>query len=160
MKRPLVLVVAILAAGAVVAAAWWLGSPLLLSRTVDEALPTAGTSASALTTGASGEFEGADNFHRGAGIATLLREEDGGWVLRLEDFSVTNGPDLHVLLGTGADPLDKSAMGDTLDLGKLKGNQGSQNYRLPDETDVSRYRSVIIYCQPFHVIFAGARLRS
>ena len=45
-----------------------------------------------------GDFSDADEFHQGSGTATIYELEDGSHVLRLEDFEVTNGPDLHVLL--------------------------------------------------------------
>ena len=43
-----------------------------------------------------GTFVGADNFHQGEGTATIFQQGDQR-VLRFEDFSVTNGPDLHVI---------------------------------------------------------------
>lgn len=107
---------------------------------------------------ASGSFEDADNFHLGSGMATLYELEDGSIVVRLEDFEVTNGPDLHVLLSTSDDPA--ADLGDYIDLGSLKGNVGNQNYDVPADMDVSQYRSVIIYCEPFHVLFSSAVLDS
>ena len=52
----------------------------------------------------SGEFSDFDDFHQGTGTATIYELEDGSRVLRFEDFEVTNGPDLHVLLVPEADP--------------------------------------------------------
>ena len=46
-----------------------------------------------------------------------------------------------------------------VDLGKLKGNRGNQNYEIPDGVDVAAQGSVVIYCMPFHVIFSVASLR-
>ena len=105
----------------------------------------------------SGDFRDADRFHRGSGRATLYRLEDGSHVLRLEDLNVTNGPDLHVLLMVDPEGADKSQ--GYLDLGKLKGNIGNQNYPIPLEAVVSEYHAVMIYCQPFHVVFSTAPLR-
>jgi hypothetical protein len=102
---------------------------------------------------ASGEFEGADDFHQGSGTATIYELEDRSQVLRLEDFEVTNGPDLHVFLI----PEDGSMDG-AVDLGSLKGNIGDQNYEIPGEVDVSGFGSVSIYCVPFSVNFASASL--
>ena len=42
--------------------------------------------------------------------------------------------------------------------GSLKGNIGNQNYEIPVNVDVTGYGSVVIYCAPFHVIFATAPL--
>ena len=106
----------------------------------------------------SGEFVDADSFHKGAGTATIYDLPDGRRVLRLEDFEVTNGPDLHVLLATGEAPTGRDDIGDYLDLGKLKGNIGNQNYDLPADIDISQYQSVVIYCEPFHVVFSTATL--
>ena len=35
---------------------------------------------------------------------------------------------------------------------------GNQNYEVPAGTDVSEYKTVVIYCVPFHVVFATAPL--
>ena len=45
-----------------------------------------------------GEFMGADEFHTGSGQARIIETGPGTFVLRLEDFSVRNGPDLFVYL--------------------------------------------------------------
>ena len=107
-----------------------------------------------------GEIVGADAAHQGTGTATIYRLEHGSHVLRLEDFEVTNGPDLHVFLTPVADPSgrdDVMAPG-YVDLGELKGNIGDQNYELPADIDLDAIGSVVIYCVPFHVLFAGAPL--
>ena len=105
-----------------------------------------------------GEFEDFDSFHQGSGSATIYRLEDGSHVLRFEDFEVTNGPDLHVLLVPDPDPADREAIEGYVDLGSLKGNLGDQNYEIPEDVDISNFGSVVIYCQPFHVIFSIAGL--
>lgn len=46
-----------------------------------------------------------------------------------------------------------------VDLGKLKGNKGNQNYTIPDDVDVAAQGSIVIYCKPFHVIFSVASLQ-
>ena len=111
----------------------------------------------ALVTGA---LMDADDFHRGSGGVTAYRLEDGSQVLRLEDIEVTNGPDLRVLVAPGHGITDRSALqaaGD-VELGPLKGNIGSQNYDFPDGYQVPEQLTVIIYCKPFHVLFATAEL--
>jgi len=99
---------------------------------------------------AQGAFMDADEFHQGSGTATLYELDGGGHVLRFENFTVTNGPDLHVFL------LQGESMDGALDLGPLKGNVGDQNYDIPAGTDVSAFTGVSIYCVPFHVTFATA----
>ena len=107
----------------------------------------------------SGSFQDADDFHQGSGSATIYALEDGSYVLRFEDFMVTNGPDLHVYLTSHPNPTSQAeVMQDAIDLGSLKGNVGSQNYELPADIDIDQFSTIVIYCQPFHVIFATAPL--
>ena len=106
----------------------------------------------------SGSFRDADSFHKGSGTATIYSSPDGQNVLRLEDFRVTNGPDLRVLLVPNPDPQGRDDVEGYIELGKLKGNMGNQNYFLPDGEDGSGYGSVVIYCRPFHVVFSVATL--
>jgi hypothetical protein len=74
--------------------------------------------------------------------------------LRLEDFKSTNGPDLYVYLST-----DKGAATDFVNLGRLKGNIGNQNYDIPKRTDLSKYDTVLIWCRAFSVLFGSAELK-
>jgi hypothetical protein len=100
---------------------------------------------------------GADSFHQGSGQATIYQLPEGGHVLRFEEFDVTNGPDLHVILVKNPSPVSSADVGDDyIDLGSLKGNIGNQNYDIPAGVDLSQYQSVVIYCVPFHVVFATA----
>ena len=107
-----------------------------------------------------GMFRDADSFHKGEGSATLYTLPDGSNVLRLEDFRVTNGPDLRVILASHPDPMSRGNVhsGEYVELGKLKGNIGNQNYTLPDGLSPDVYNSVIIYCKPFQVLFSVAPL--
>ncbi len=107
-----------------------------------------------------GSFRDADRFHQGSGTATVYRGPDGSLLLRLEDFRVTNGPDLHVYISPHADPTTSGQVKTEghLDLGGLKGNVGNQNYFLPEDFDLGLLGSVVIYCQPFNIIFAVAPL--
>ena len=107
-----------------------------------------------------GSFRDQDSFHKGSGEATIFRGPDGSLLLRLENLRVTNGPDLHVILSPHPDPGDQGELKGPgyIDLGKLKGNRGNQNYEIPDEVDVAATGSVVIYCKPFHVIFSVASL--
>ncbi len=107
----------------------------------------------------SGEFAGIDRIHQGSGQATIYQLDDGSYVLRLENLDVTNGPDLHVLLARHENARSGALLDEGyIDLGKLKGNIGNQNYEIPAGTDIDGSMSVVIYCQPFHVVFATAPL--
>lgn len=106
-----------------------------------------------------GKFHGADSVHRGSGNALLYRLTDGSHLLRLEEFKVTNGPDLAVYLVKHADPANPAQVtSGFLNLGKLKGNVGNQNYVIPAGTDLSEYNSAVIWCELFGVLFSTAPL--
>ena len=109
---------------------------------------------------AKGEFHKADK--AGSGTVTLYQLADGKRVLRLTDFSVDNGPDLHVRLIAADDAKDTAsvAKADHVELGKLKGNKGSQNYDLPENVDLSKYKVVSIWCNRFSVNIAAAPLKA
>ena len=96
-----------------------------------------------------GAFQGLKG-HQATGKAEVITVGDVSF-LRFEDFEVTNGPDLHVYMTKNGD-VDSG-----IDLGKLKGNKGSQNYELGG-INTNVYNTVVIYCQPFHVYFASATL--
>jgi hypothetical protein len=70
----------------------------------------------------------------------------------LEDLRVTNGPDLYVYLSA-----DRQAS-DFVDLGRLKANNGNQNYDVPEGTDLSKYDTVLVWCKQFSVLFGSAEL--
>lgn len=109
-----------------------------------------------------GRFRDQDRFHKGSGGATIYRLADGSQLLRLEDFNVTNGPDLRVILTRAQDPEQAGEVTGPghLELSKLKGNMGNQNYPVPDDADVSSFNSVVIFCKPFKVIFSVAPLEA
>ena len=109
---------------------------------------------------ATGALMDADDFHKGSGQVTVYRLEDGSHVLRLEDIEVTNGPDLRVIVAPAHGITNREALqaAGYIDLGSLKGNIGSQNYDFPADYQVPEQVTVIIYCRPFHVIFATAEL--
>jgi hypothetical protein len=74
----------------------------------------------------------------------------------------SNGPDVHVVLAQSSDDNLKQdfvkGQLDSVELGLLKANQGDQNYELPDSADLSRYDTVVIYCERFHAVFGVAKL--
>lgn len=95
-----------------------------------------------------------DGFHKAEGIAKVINLADGRTFLRLENLKTTNGPDLYVYLSVGKDALD------IVNLGRLKGNIGNQNYEIPAETDLSKYNTALIWCKAFSTLFGSAKLSS
>jgi hypothetical protein len=95
-----------------------------------------------------------DGFHKAEGIAKLINFADGRTFLRLENLKTTNGPDLYVYLSVGKDASD------IVNLGRLKGNIGNQNYEISAGTDLSKYNTVLIWCKAFSTLFGSAKLSS
>jgi Electron transfer DM13 len=100
-----------------------------------------------------GNFVGAgDGFHNAEGVAKVIQLTDGNYILRLENFKSTNGPDLYVYLS------EDKTNADIINLGRLKGNIGNQNYPIPAGTDLSKYNTALIWCRAFSVLFGSAQL--
>jgi uncharacterized protein YxeA len=158
-KKIIIGIIAALAIPAIIYAA----SPLFYNITTDEPLPQITSTkniddaaTSTLETPelvASGRFVGTnDGIHNAEGQAKILKLADGKQLLRFEDFKSTNGPDLYVYLAT-----DKSAQ-DYVSLGRLKANIGNQNYEIPDEVDLAKYDTALVWCKQFSVLFGSAEI--
>lgn len=102
----------------------------------------------------SGELRDGEPGHNGEGLAQVIRDERGTLYLRLEQFSVTNGPDLFVVLSPDANGYADGS----LNLGGLKATDGSINYEIPIGTDLAQFKSAVIWCRAFDVTFAVAAL--
>jgi hypothetical protein len=102
-----------------------------------------------------GAFFGID--HAAEGTAAIY-EQDGKHVLRFEDDTdIQNGPDLYVWVLPTAE-YEGGTPTEYIDLGKIKGNVGGQNYQLPDDFDPTTEQSVLIWCLRFNTPFAAAPL--
>lgn len=152
------------------ALAWYLGSPLFIRTTADEAFPTTAPSGAPLIpvvrsdgpaapaaprTLATGRLGYVDALHNGTGSVLLLQTGDAV-VLRFEGVAITNAPDVHVYLsretgGTWSEATSRY-------LGPLKATNGSFNYAVPTDLDVSSYRSVVVWCRQFSVLVTWADL--
>lgn len=169
-NRPAQIALAVVvAAGA--AFAWWTLSPLFLTTTRNDPLPratgtVAPTTSAAATSAATpaagpkviamGQLQRVDDLHRGTGPVSLV-EVDGKTFLRFENVAIQNGPDLHVYLGRGTGGAYDGNR--DLYLGALKATNGSFNYELPAGTPTGDYKSVVVWCRAFTVLFTWADLR-
>lgn len=100
-----------------------------------------------------------DRDHPTSGTATVLALDDGTRVLRFEDLVTDNGPDLKVYLSAAGPDAPSGEFDDVfVDLGRLAGNLGNQNYAIPVEVDLTRYASVVIWCDRFDVPFGASPL--
>ena len=153
---------------------YWLISPLFIDKEINESLeditnhsitkkevsknsipdssPQENISPPTLQIIATGRFEGKSN-HRASGSVSFV-EIKGDTYLRIEDsFDAENGPDLFVHLGKDGEYISE------INLGKLKGNKGGQNYLIPKEINLVINNEVWIWCRAFSVPFAQAILK-
>lgn len=148
---------------------WFRPDKLFTDTTVDEALPTVPAPAATgsvpatdapaptnvvLSTGRFRDLE-----HPTNGLAKIIRLADGKRIVRLENFSTSSGPDVVVWLSSipaTEDGWRAYDDGIEVDLGALRANNGNQNYAIPADVDLSKYRSVVIWCRRFTVGFGAA----
>ena len=171
----------------VVAVVWWLGSPLFLDDTVDEAFPPvvdvddtqvtsageAGAGESDVEDAAGGETEAdaaagtagsvptqpeALSVGTFAGFDAVHEGQGAAGLYDLGDSVVLRFEEFEVT--NGPDLRVNLVLGDgsMVDIGALKGNIGDQNYEVPVDVDVDAIAGVLIYCRAFSVPFAEADL--
>jgi hypothetical protein len=97
-----------------------------------------------------------DPIHYGKGGVTVYQD-----LLHLEsNFEVGPGPKFHVYLVPEKNVTPSTNVAKTMyvDLGRLKAFKGSQNYPVPPGVDLSKYGSVVIWCEQFSVLISPAAL--
>jgi hypothetical protein len=156
-------------AGLLVAAGWFTVAPAFFDKRVDERLlgataapaPKApstvtGPAATAAPAGpvkvTTGPLQGLAG-HYGKGAASVYRLPDGSHFVRLEAIDTPHAPAVYVYLVPRA---GQTGPDGGVDLGALKGNQGSQNYVVPPGVDVARYQTVLLWCRRFATPIAAA----
>ena len=152
-----------IAAGLLFVAAWLTVLPVFFDKRVDEPLlaataravpssPAPPTTAAAPVKVTAGPLKGLAG-HFGRGGASVYRLADGTFFVRLESIETPRAPAVFVYLVPRA---GQTAPDGGVDLGSLKGNQGSQNYMVPAGVDVSRYQMVLLWCRRFSTPVAAA----
>jgi len=158
-KRNFIIGVGVIA----LAIAWYAFRPelLLVDKTVSEDFP-GGAQMASIQKGpmsiTKGDFKSLA--HETKGLASIYQLADGKRTLRLTEFETSNGPDVHVYLTAaevqkGNDAIKEAGF---IDLGSMKGNKGDQNYDIPADADLNKYKNVAIWCARFGVNFAQAAL--
>ncbi len=170
----------------IVPAAWYLGSPLFLSATIDEPAPSALIAArpapSAVPpTSATIEPPTPRPSEATAGTPTsqpFTAIERSGSFTGADEFHFARGKARLVETAPGTftvrlegfavrngpdlfvylSPSDEGYAKSAVELGRLKADRGNQNYRVPAGTDVGSARSVVIWCRQFGVLFGTALL--
>ena len=128
---------------------WWAFRPekLWINQKVNEAAPFDTTSGPQpiLT----GRFD-----RETKGRATVYATPAGDHYLELSDFTAPSGTGVHVELAQDAAKPDAGSV----DLGPLKSSQGDQNYDLPRDADLNKYRAVVLYAAQQRASLGSAKL--
>jgi Electron transfer DM13 len=102
-----------------------------------------------------GEFE--SFAHSLAGKAVLLTNEEGNKIVRLENFTMTEGPDVFVLLSKS----NNYSKSNVLEVIKLTSgyNMSEVNFDFQSTAYSSDYRFVLVYCVQYNSLFGFAELK-
>ena len=180
------LAAALIAVAVVGPLAWYLGSPLILSTTVDEPAPVAAGSPSSAPP--SSPVRPAPSPSRSSAPTPEPSEpppsptpapvERTGMFAGADEFHFGEGTARLIETAPGRFTVrledfavrngpdlfvylspDPAGYADgAVELGRLKADRGNQNYEVPSGTGPSSVKSVVIWCKQFAVLFATAEL--
>ena len=99
---------------------------------------------------------------KGKGTVVVYQLGDGSRVLRLEDFYVSINSDLEIRLSPLPAPKTtvEAVSAPFKPLAPLKATVGSMNYPIPPEIDITKFHSIVIWCELTHNAYAAAGLTS
>jgi hypothetical protein len=165
--------------------AWYLGSPLFLSTSIDEPAPTRAVSSSLRPSIAAQPTASTTPEPSERASTTVLAPsprplalERSGPFAGADDFHFARGRARLLEIAPGEftvrlegfavrngpdlfvylSPSEAGHVKHAVVLGRLKADRGNQNYRVPDGAEVASARSVLIWCRQFGVLFATAPL--
>lgn len=127
-----------------------------------ETSPAAEKVAKTLVTGevqSSGAFIDAE--HPTKGTASIITEKGKKYIQFDNQFRSDNGPDLFVILHKDDTlPITGIKEADYVSIAALKSTNGAQKYEIPENVDVSNFKSVAIWCREFNATFGYAVLKA
>jgi hypothetical protein len=104
---------------------------------------------------ASGDFRKSE--HPTSGTAQIVIQ-NGKKYLKFDDsFQSDSGPDLFVILHRQDSP-KSYGKSDYISLGRLKKVSGQQMYAIPNGVNITKFKSVVIWCKKFNATFGFAPL--
>ncbi len=95
-----------------------------------------------------------------AGGWTIEREADGVYLVLSSDFRTRSAPDLKFFLHTlpASQITAQNATRGVL-VGELANARGAQRIRLPANIDPARFRSLVLHCEQYTVLWGAGDLR-
>jgi hypothetical protein len=96
----------------------------------------------------------------GQGTAKIYELSNGTRLIRLEDFFVSINSDLELRLSEGPNPktTDDAVKSPFKVVAPLKATVGTMNYEVPKDIDVSKYKSIVIWCEITRNAYAAANI--
>ena len=85
--------------------------------------------------------------------------DDGRYLVLSEDFRTRRAPDLKIFLS--AEPAEAVTSDNATQghfLAALETHRGGSQYRLPDDLDLSAFRSIVIHCERFSKLWGAGTL--
>jgi hypothetical protein len=97
----------------------------------------------------------------GEGTAKIYELPNGTRLIRLEDFFVSINSDLELRLSEMPNPktTDDAVKAPFKVVAPLKATVGTMNYEVPKDIDVSKYQSIVIWCEITRNAYAAANIQ-
>ncbi len=90
-----------------------------------------------------------------------IEQADGkNYIVLADNFKARKGPDLKIFLSPQSiDSVNgKTAVKGSVLVPNLKEIKGGQRYQIPGELDISKYKSLLIHCEKYTVLWGGGAL--
>lgn len=88
------------------------------------------------------------------GVAKVFTDASGSMILKLKNFTTDTGPAVRIYLSKGKWPQN------FVDLGDILAFSGSQEYLIPEGTNLEELNHVLIWCSKFNSLFGYAKLKN
>lgn len=94
------------------------------------------------------------------GMWSVTQEDEHNVIKFNDDFKTKGGPDLKLYLSpNNLEDLESGAVqANSVKLSVLKSNRGAQSYIIPEDIDLTKFKSVVIHCEAFSVLWGGFNL--
>lgn len=91
------------------------------------------------------------------GVAELKKEDGNRWLILKDDFKTKNAPDLKLFLSpiVIANISSDNVLDGAVLIAPLKKNKRGQSYLLPEGTDLSQFKSIVLHCEKYSKVWGG-----
>ncbi len=95
-----------------------------------------------------------------SGNWSIEKVGESRFIVLAENFKAKNGPDLKIFLSSAtlSDVTGKTATKGSALISELKSVKGIQRYSIPQDVDLSQYKSLLIHCEKYAVLWGGGEL--